>query len=78
MTDNEYPLKETTEWYGRKVKQWLIEDVLRAAENNPDMQALRALDVKQYSMLSNLIPLQPVTPMRVAALRLKELTRADG
>jgi hypothetical protein len=77
MNETIDPLKETTEWYGKKVKQWLIEDVLRAAESNPDMQALGALDVKQFTMLSYLIPLQPVTPMRVAAMRLKELTRAD-
>lgn len=66
-----------TEWTACPVSPELVEAVRRHAEETPDLPASLALSVKQYDALCRLIPCQPVTPMRVAALRLKELTRAD-
>ncbi len=66
-----------TEWIASPVSPELSAAVRRHAEDSPDLPASLALSVKQFDALCRLIPCQPVTPMRVAAMRLKELTRAD-
>lgn len=66
-----------TGWTTQPIPDELATAVNRHAEESPDLPASLALSVKQYDALCRIIPCQPVTPMRVAALRLKELTRAD-
>ncbi len=65
-------------WKPHQIPVDLAAVVSFLSADSPDMPASLALSVKQFDALCRLIPCQPVTPMRVAALRLKELTRADG
>ncbi len=65
------------EWIPHQIPTDLASAVHRHAEDSPDLPASLALSVKQFDTLCRIIPCQPVTPMRVAAMRLKELTRAD-